>query len=99
MVFEQRQDPSGMRKLDRLKNIVLILNILFFFFFERLVDYCGYPNMRSTITTVEAQSCAMTIFLLIDFLQTWKRVYRSAEPKRDFVLVRGKLFKNFQVKI
>lgn len=53
--------------------------------------------MRSTITESEAKNCAMTVFLLIDFLQSWVRVYRSVLcaangehlQKRDYVIVKG----------
>lgn len=63
----------------------------------RLVDYCGYPNMKSTITAADAQACAVTVFLLIDFLHSWLRVYRDTNfstnsdqsHRKDFNLVKG----------
>lgn len=63
------------------------------------MEYCGYPNMRSTITESEAKNCSMTVFLLIDFLQSWLRVYRSVLctnngdhlQKRDYVIVKGNI--------
>lgn len=53
--------------------------------------------MRYTITESEAKNCAMTVFLLIDFLHSWLRVYRSVIcsasgdhlHKRDYVIVKG----------